>query len=240
MASPHAATFKELGTLAARILAEQFGADRSAADWRSSAACPDLRIASRSTATLKVSTRSRAYTVTPANHSVPPKPSAPGWSLSRERPSRSTQPHVFGSQPDIQAVPLQLRSRASACRHATKADPPPLIWPSASPLAPRVGPNPKLHPLFCATISRAIKAYLASSLAFAEPLPKQCVGLLRAGNRPRPLPRNLRRSATVASLEPHAVSAPMVAPALRAAGRRSLFLHVPSIPNGHTTKARLA
>lgn len=100
--------------------------------------------------------------------------------------SRSALPHVFASQRDLQAVPLHLRSRASGCPHATKADPPPPIWPSASPLAPRVGPSLKLQRLFRATTSLAIKAQLASSPTFAEPLLRQFVGLRKGRNPSRP------------------------------------------------------
>lgn len=64
---------KELGTLAAKNLAEQFGADRSAADWRRFGRMPGFTNRKpQSTATLGAFSRSPVFTVTPANLSPQP------------------------------------------------------------------------------------------------------------------------------------------------------------------------
>jgi hypothetical protein len=123
-----------------------------------------------------------------------------------------------------QTIPRHSGSRASDRLNATRIDPLPPIQPLPRRLAQGwFGVRNHSRSLATTTLSRDyLSCDRSPSRQFAYTcriLTSNSLGCLKQERDAAP-PRNLRRAAPVASLKPHAISTPAVAPALRSAGRR--------------------
>ncbi len=151
---------KELGTLAAKTLAEQFGADRSAADWRRFGRAPGF--------TNRKPQHRNTQGFYPFAHLL----SSTGTVFPEAEAFRA---RLLTLQQKAEAERVALRlsfatrtlTRSAALRqplplphdrHITKAGQPPQIWLSASPPSLKAGPSPTLPPHSAANTSPAMSA----------------------------------------------------------------------------------
>ena len=168
---------KELGTLAAKTLAERFGADRSAADWRRFGRAPGF--------TNRKPQHRNPQGFYPfarlTSHTGQPLPS--GDALRSDLDAlqvgqrRNVPPCDSALPPFRSASRSSFRSPASVRPHGMKAVQPPQIWRSASALTPKDGPSLTLQPHSRATIFPAIQTALARTATSNARLQKRSVGL---------------------------------------------------------------
>ncbi len=167
---------------------------------------PASPTASRSTASLRASTRSPVSSVTPASRCQAQPFRVQTLTPSRRRPKqeRAALRLSFAARPS--RFPVSLHSRASARRPATRAGQPPQIWRSASPPVLRDGPSPTLPPRYRRDYLSRDQAKLARTAYIRRTLAQSAYVGLPSSHRPQPPPRAFRaagRNPCGFSLHPH-------------------------------------
>jgi hypothetical protein len=161
---------KELGTLAAKTLADEFGADRGAADWRRFGRAPGF------------TNRKPQHLSIQGLYPFARLTTYDGQAFALAEPFRL---RLVALQQEAEqeraAARLRFASRPThyARPRATMDGQPPQTWRSASPLALKVGPSLTSPPSSPAPTSLATATAPAKPPTSAVLLPKPCAGLLR-------------------------------------------------------------
>ncbi len=121
---------KELGSLAAKTLADKFGADRNAADWRRFGRAPGFTNRKPQHRNAQGLSHSRASMHTKVIHSPPHPTSTLSYSSSSSRPNRNVWPFASAIRRIHHTSSDPFPCRDSAHPPATKTDQQPQIWRS--------------------------------------------------------------------------------------------------------------